>query len=126
MTRTTEHFNPVSDPKLRCSCCGTGQVSIATFILLETVREHFKAAVSIHSGPRCAKHNKEVGGAKNSEHLIREDDDVDAVDIVVEGVTPHEVYMYLKALPYASLLGIGKYKTFVHVDTRGYAARWNG
>lgn len=125
--RTTEHFNPVTDRFLRCTCgCGQGQLSIATFILLETVRMHFDAPVTIVSGPRCCKHNRAVGGAKNSEHLIREDEDSDAVDIKVKGYTPQEVYLYLKNLPYANLLGIGKYKTFTHVDTRGYSARWSG
>jgi len=122
--RYTEHFNPVIDRKLTCSCCGAGQLSIATFIILETVRMHFDKPVTITSGPRCAKHNKKVGGSKNSEHLIREEDDVDAVDIQVQDHTPQEVYKYLKNLPYANLLGIGKYKTFVHVDPRGYQARW--
>jgi len=124
MTRYTDNFNPVTDRKLQCSCCGTGQLSIATFIILETVRLHFDAPVTVTSGPRCATHNKAVGGAKNSEHLIRPDEDVDAVDIQVKGHTPQEVYLYLKNLPYANLLGLGKYKTFVHVDPRGYAARW--
>jgi uncharacterized protein YcbK (DUF882 family) len=85
---------------------------------------HFDAPVTITSGPRCTKHNKSVGGAKNSEHRIIEGEDVDAVDIQVKGHTPTEVYMYLKNLPYANLLGLGKYKTFVHMDPRGYAARW--
>lgn len=122
--RATEHFSPVVDRKLTCSCCGEGQISIATFIVLETVRMHFDAPVTITSGPRCVKYNAKVGGTKNSEHLIREGEDVDAVDIQVKGHTPTEVSKYLKELPYASLLGIGKYKSFVHVDTRGYGARW--
>lgn len=128
--RSTEHFNPVIDKKLTCSCCGQGQLSIATFIVLETVRMHFDAPVTIESGPRCRAYNKKVGGADKSEHRIFTEDgdllDVDAVDIKVKGHTPQEVYLYLKNLPYANLLGIGKYKTFTHVDTRGYAARWIG
>lgn len=124
--RSTQHFNPVIDRKLKCSCCGAGQLSVAAFIVLETVRMHFNAPVTIESGPRCRAYNKKVGGASKSEHLIIDDEDVDAVDIKVQGHTPQEVYMYLKSLPYANLLGIGKYKTFTHVDTRGYGARWNG
>lgn len=127
--RHTEHFNPITDKHLHCSCCGKGQVSIATFILLEVVHEHFGKPVTINSGPRCKKHNAAIGGAKHSEHLIVSDDDgtmidTDAVDITVKDVTPQAVYMFLKSLPYANLLGIGKYKTFTHVDTRGYGARW--
>lgn len=126
MTRTTEHFNPVIDRKLTCSCCGQGQLSIATFIVLETIRLHFDKPVTVVSGPRCRAYNKKVGGAAKSEHLIIEDMDVDAVDIQVKDVSPTQVTAYLKQLPYANLIGIGKYKTFTHVDTRGYAARWVG
>ncbi len=124
--RSTKHFNPVIDRKLTCSCCGEGQLSIAMFIVLETIRMHFNAPVTIESGPRCRAWNKKVGGAKASEHLIVDDEDVEAADIKVKGHTPNEVYQYLKNLPYANLLGLGKYKTFTHVDTRGYAARWTG
>tara|TARA_R110002020_G_scaffold225658_2_gene435749 strand:- start:2321 stop:2581 length:261 start_codon:yes stop_codon:yes gene_type:complete len=85
---------------------------------------HFDSPVTITSGPRCKKHNQAEGGSRNSEHLIKDGEDVDAVDIQVAGQTPQAVYMYLKNLPYSNLLGIGKYKTFTHVDVRGYAARW--
>jgi uncharacterized protein YcbK (DUF882 family) len=122
--RSTQHFAVATDPMMVCPCCGQGQMSVALLILVETVRMHFGVPVTINSTCRCAKHNKKVGGAKNSEHLIREDEDVDAADIVVEGISPTQVYLYLKGLPYANLLGIGKYKTFTHVDTRGYGARW--
>lgn len=124
--RHTKHFHPVTDNKLKCQCCGEGRLSVATFIVLETVRMHFDKPVYITSGPRCEKHNRAVGGSARSEHLIIEGEDVEAVDIQVDGVKPHEVYRYLCDLPYANLLGIGKYKTFTHVDTRGYAARWVG
>lgn len=124
MERTTQNFNPVLDKKLKCTCCGEGQLSISTFMLLETVRMHFGAPVTILSGPRCRPYNRKVGGAAKSEHLILDGEDVEAVDFTVAGQTPATVYQYLKGLPYANLLGLGKYKTFVHADTRGYAARW--
>jgi len=123
---TTKHFNPVSDPKMVCTCCGGGGLSITILILLELLKQHFNGkAVIIHSGARCAKHNAQEGGAKNSEHKFTEEEPlVDVADIHIEGVSPQELYMFVKSLPFANLLGIGKYKTFVHVDTRGYAARW--
>ena len=46
------------------------------------------------------------------------------MDIVVKDVSPTQVYLYLKNTAYSNLLGLGKYKEFTHVDTRGYAARW--
>ena len=123
-TRYTENFTRIGDPKMVCSCCGKGQLSIAILVVLEMTRAHFGKPVTLLSGARCAIHNKAEGGAKNSEHLIRDDEDVDAVDITVQDVAPQQVYLYLKNLPFANLLGLGKYKGFTHVDTRGYAARW--
>ena len=121
----TANFTAKGDELFQCPCCAKGGLSIALLIVLETVRAHFGAPVTITSGARCAKHNTRVGGAKRSEHIITTDEPLsDAVDISVEGATTTQVYMFLKSLPYANLLGIGKYKTWVHVDTRGYAARW--
>lgn len=108
-----------------CPCCGQGGASIPLLMLLETIRAEFKAPVRITSGARCVLHNKAVGGAKNSEHITTEAEPlVDAADIQVKGVSPTKVITFLKTLPYQNLLGIGKYKSWVHVDTRGYAARW--
>jgi len=126
----TKNFSPELDEKFACTCCGDGGLSIATLILLETIKTHYKGAiVHIHSAARCKQYNSLVGGSKKSEHLSTlEEPLVDAVDIHVEGVSVQELYLYLKSLPYANLLGIGKYIAdgFVHVDTRGYGARWVG
>ena len=124
--RSTEHFHPSADTKMVCSCCGEGQMSVGILILLETIRTHFGKPVTIHSGPRCRAYNTKAGGAKNSEHLIRVDEDNDVADISVQDVTTKELHLYLKSLPYANLLGIGYYpqQGFCHIDLRGYAARW--
>ena len=63
----------------------------------------------------CKKHNKDIGGAVKSLHMRGK-----AADIVVKGVSPAKVQQYLKD----HLGGMGKYKTFTHVDVRGYVARW--
>ena len=120
----TKNFKVATDPKLVCSCCGQGGPSVALLILLETIRAHFNAGVSISSCSRCKEYNKSEGGGKNSEHLIDDTGTSDAADINVTGVTPTQVRKYLKELPYANLLGIGKYVDFTHVDVRGYGARW--
>lgn len=123
----TKHFSPEGDAKFTCSCCGSGGISIATLIVLEVIRTHFNKPVVLHSAARCEKYNKRIGGAKNSEHKSTRDEPlVDAVDIHVEGVSIPQLHLFVKSLPFANLLGIGRYKTFVHIDTRGYAARWTG
>lgn len=88
--------------------------------LLQQIRDHFKAPVTINSGYRTVTKNKAVGGATQSQHLYGM-----AADITVQGVTPKRVYNYAdKLLPYSG--GVGLYSTFVHVDVRTTKSRWNG
>ena len=88
--------------------------------LLETIRDHFNAPVTVASGVRCKTHNTNVGGASASQHLYGT-----AADIKVKGKTPKEVAAYCQTLlPNSG--GIGLYNTWVHVDVRSNKARWNG
>ena len=114
--QVTQHFNK---SEFTCPCCGEGKVNLALVIILEEVRAAFDAPVTINSAYRCEKHNQEVGGAENSQHLQGT-----AADIVVQGIPAREVYHWLRVRPYANALGLGMYKTFTHVDVRGVKARW--
>lgn len=90
--------------------------------LLEKIRNHFGAAVTVTSGVRCKTHNSSpaVGGATNSQHLYGT-----AADIKVKGVAPEKVAAYAETLlPQTG--GIGRYETFTHVDVRSNKSRWNG
>lgn len=69
--------------------------------------------MTIHSGCRCAAHNRKSGGSNNSYHLNGM-----AADISVEGETPARIFKWLQR-QYGDLLGLIEYRTFVHVDTRG-------
>jgi uncharacterized protein YcbK (DUF882 family) len=86
--------------------------------LLESIREHFDAPITINSGYRSPKHNEAIGGATNSYHVKGM-----AADIVVNGVPASKVYNYLNAFHEG---GLGRYKTFTHVDVRDGKARWQG
>ena len=135
--RHTQHFNRLSDRMMVCPCCGKGELSVATLIVLEVVRVHFGVPVTITSACRCPEYNalERISGGYKSRHLTAHPDtsgntlvwtdrETDAVDITVQGIEPQVVYHFLYTLPYANLLGLGKYNTFTHVDTRGFAARW--
>lgn len=79
-------------------------------------------SITINSGYRSPAHNAAVGGAKNSQHVQGK-----AADIVVSGMTPSQVKAKIEQLINQGKMkqgGIGKYSSFVHYDTRGYAARW--
>ena len=103
-----------------CKCsCGETTANVALRIILEDIRTHFSAPVSITSAKRCATHNSEVGGVIDSRHVFGE-----AADIQVKGVKPEVVYDYINASVYGEFVGMGLYPSFIHVDVRGYAARW--
>lgn len=106
--------------EFKCKCCGVSIVDVELGDVLDDVREYFNAPVTITSGYRCEKHNKAVGGAKNSQHMQGI-----ASDIKVSGKAPSEVYKYLND-KYPDKYGIGLYGNWTHIDVREAKARWNG
>lgn len=99
-------------------CCSKTIVDSRLVKQLQKIRDHFGKSVIITSGYRCYSHNKKVGGASRSKHMLGM-----AADIKVTGIKPREVAKYAESL---GIKGIGLYDTFVHVDTRGTKAYWYG
>lgn len=105
-----------------CKCgCGFDTVDTELIRVLENVRNNFDAPVHITSACRCPAHNESVGGSANSQHKLGR-----AADIVVQGVEPDDVALFLEQI--MSHGGVGRYSTFTHVDTRSgdYVAGWSG
>ena len=104
-----------------CNCgCGFDTVDIETLEVVQEIRDHFNARVSVSSGCRCRYWNAHEGGAPDSLHVHAR-----AADISVVGVHPDKVADYLEA-KYPDRYGIGRYNTFTHIDTRsGHTARWD-
>ena len=110
------HF---SRAEFACRCgCGFDVVDAGLLAVLDRVREHFGVPVTINSAARCGDHNLRVGGGSRSQHLLGK-----AADIVVHGYGPGDVVDILYTL-YPDRLGIGRYDSFVHVDSRSKPARW--
>lgn len=90
---------------------------------LQVLRDYLGVPVRITgSGYRTAKHNKKVGGAKNSQHLT-----ASGADINADGYTPKQLAAEIEKLIAAGKMvqgGIGIYSNFVHYDIRGTRARW--
>ncbi len=104
-----------------CKCgCGFETVDTELLKVLEDLREYFGEPAIINCACRCDQHNVDVGGAKGSKHKLGI-----AADIRVKNVAPDKVYVYLTS-KYPDVYGIGKYKTFTHIDVRTNAARWGG
>ncbi|MBQ4528800.1 MAG: InlB B-repeat-containing protein [Clostridia bacterium] len=84
--------------------------------ILQNIRDHFGTAVTITSAYRTASYNAKVGGASNSYHVKGM-----AADIKVSGVTPADVAKYAETI---GVRGVGRYNTFVHVDSRPSKYYW--
>lgn len=113
----SKHFKSL---EFACHCCGKEiEMNPKLLFELEAIHAHFDdAPITVLSGYRCPHHNKEVGGAKHSQHMIGT-----AADIFVKGHPPAEVQHYLRQ-KYTGKYGIGSYHTFTHFDVRNYMARW--
>lgn len=93
--------------------------------LLDAIRERLGVPVYILSGYRCPTHNAEVGGVSNSQHVLGT-----AADITYDGIDVDYLANLAEECASEVLgegIGIGRYyfQDFVHVDVRGYDARWN-
>ena len=81
-----------------------------------------KPVREILSAYRSPRYNRAVGGKSRSLHMQNQ-----AVDVKFHGVSPRyvaSVARYLRDKKRKFSGGIGQYNSFVHVDTRGYKARW--
>ena len=87
--------------------------------VLEWLRvEDGTAGVLVNSWYRSPLYNAAIGGVPYSMHLT-----LGASDIVKVGRSPSEVADMLEGHPDAKLLGIGRYKSFTHLDVRGMIGR---
>ena len=110
-----------SDDEFRCKHCGElprGGINPRLFDVLDEMREAAGPLV-LSCGYRCPEHNTEVGGVANSQHVLGNAADV----LCPDGMSVEEL---AKTAEDCGADGIGKYydSLFVHVDVRGYAARW--
>ena len=88
--------------------------------VLQKIRDHFGELVTITSAYRTVARNNAIKGAKYSQHLYGNAD-----DIKVQGTAPKTVSEYAnKLIPNKG--GIGTYGTFTHIDVRPTKSRWQG
>jgi uncharacterized protein YcbK (DUF882 family) len=111
----SKYFKP---QEFACKCCGQVKTNSILLNLLDSIREQLNEPVYINSGYRCEKHNAEVDGKKQSQHLLG-----NAADIHVKSLTPKQLYNFLEKE--YDIPGMGLYNTFVHIDVRTTGkARW--
>jgi len=88
-------------------------------IVLDRIREDYGSAIVINSCYRSPAYNRSIGGASQSYHMK-------FVACDITGYSISRLHRIAKDLRNQGMFlgGIGRYNSFVHVDTRGYNATW--
>ena len=94
---------------------------IPTLWVMDHLRFVLGQPVTLTSIYRNEDYNREVGGASRSQHKENR-----AIDFQVRNVSPRRAANSLIKLRDSGMFkgGVGVYRTFVHVDTRGRNATW--
>lgn len=96
----------------------------ATARVIDILRGRLDAPIKPTSVYRSPAYNSAIGGASSSLHMK-----FNAIDFIVQGnSTPNDWASALRSMRSEGLFlgGIGTYAGFVHVDTRGANADWQG
>lgn len=104
------------------ACKGTSLVYVVSELVekLQQLRNELGGRpITITSGYRTPEHNRRVGGATNSLHMMGL-----AADIVVSGVSPAKVAQAAEKIGFGGI-GIYAKQGFTHVDI-GPKRKWNG
>lgn len=112
--------------KVKEFACGDGSDAVLVaprlVMVLQSIRSHFGAAVTINSGYRTPQYNTKVGGVAHSQHCYGT-----AADIIVNGQKPEAVGAFARELmPDWGGVGIYSQQGFTHIDTREERADWTG
>ena len=89
---------------------------------LQVIRDAY-GKIDLTNSYRCKKHNADVGGSVNSQHLKGK-----AADIKSSDINPEDMAAIVDDLMKSEKFkigGVGIYNTFTHVDIRGSRARWS-
>ena len=115
-----------SNFKVREFACKDGSDAVLVaprlVMVLQSIRSHFGAPVTISSAYRTPQYNTKVGGVAHSQHCYGT-----AADISVKGKTPAQVAAYAREImPDWGGVGIYAKQGFTHIDVREDRADWTG
>jgi len=94
---------------------------IPTLMVADIARERFGSPILITSAYRNPSYNAVCGGVRHSQHQLNR-----ALDLVPRNGDVKGLHKVILDLHKEGLFngGIGKYNSFVHIDTRGKNADW--
>lgn len=115
MTIETKNFNPVTDPKLLCTCghpkCDKRSVKKWVLMQVQLMRNDANRSLTITSGGRCQYHSNELHRTKPADHQ-----NCVVVDIFFETIEERNEIMVLAGRYGATAVACGK--DFVHCAWR--------
>ena len=110
----TKNFNPVSDPKLLCTCghpeCDKRSVNQNTLDMVQYIRNDLKQPMTITSGGRCPNHPNERTKSKAGDHQKQM-----AVDVACGNEELETKLKVLSGRYGATRVAGGAYCGFVHL-----------
>lgn len=107
--------------EFRCHHCGREGIDLRLVSALQELRDHVGKPITVTSGYRCPEHPLSKSRPA-SQHVLGL-----AADIRIHGMEDAlEMFEAAETVPAFLGGGIGLYpwENFVHVDVRGYRARW--
>lgn len=98
--------------EISCSHCGEDKADPGFLKKLDGLRTEWGEALNVSCVYRCPVHNKKIGGAEHSRHLLG-----DAADIIVANYAPAKKYRLLKLIMELGFT-VGVRADILHIDCR--------
>ena len=134
--RILDSWSSLDIYRCRCGCTTPREVADRLWLLDDALWETkvgledelgMFVNIYITSGYRCPKHNRKVGGARNSTHMRGLACDFVVKDLSGKRVAPGKVFKFIDKAQRDGVLekgGAHAYKSFTHLDIRGRITRW--
>ena len=119
--KISEHF---SLHEFACPCCKAAKVHPHLLMGLEKLRAKLRKPIRLSSAYRCLKHNLEIGGVADSNHIHGRAADIPTTSLEM---TPLELARVCATIPEFKRIGVYARRRFVHVGVRrkpGKSNRW--
>jgi hypothetical protein len=104
--------------EFNCPDCGLNAIDPALVDILDAVRDEIDYVMSVDSGTRCPQHNANVGGKRDSEHLVQADGLSHAADIAC--ADDHMRFLLIKKLLEKGITRIEDGVDWIHAGNSPY------
>ena len=97
------------NPRYACKCCGVNWIDPRLEWMISLIEDALERELTVTSGFRCERHNKEEGGSDTSSHLT-------GLAADIECKYSRLRFMIIGAAIQVGFRRIGVWKDFIHLD----------